>query len=121
VDGSLTRLRLSGLRGAPRVLWLADDERATLRSLRPPGFANRFRRTPTIPSGGRRPGDGWRSGRSRTGSRSMVGTAPAGIVSRTRCDSASSRPTIRCRSSSVASRYPVSRACSARAATRGRA
>jgi hypothetical protein len=38
VDGSLTRLRLSRLR-APRChLWLADDERAALRPLWPPGL-----------------------------------------------------------------------------------
>ena len=40
--------------------------------------------------------------------------------SRTRCDPASSRPTIRCRSSSVASRCPLSPASSARAATPAR-
>ncbi len=45
----------------------------------------------------------------------------AGIASRTRCDRASSQPTIRCRSSSVASRCLVGPACSARAATRARA
>ena len=34
MDGALTRLRLSGLRGSSRHLRLADDERAPLRSLR---------------------------------------------------------------------------------------
>ena len=122
VDGSLTGLRLSGLRGTRRRLRLAHDERAPLRPLRPPGLRQPLP-AHARPSGPAdvAPGDGWRSGRSRPMSPSTAGAARAGIASRTRSDPASSRPTIRCRSSSVASRYRRGPACSARAATRGRA
>ena len=117
VDGPLPGLRLSGLRAPHRRLRLAHDERAPLRPLR----AVRASRTasagrPTTRCDGHRPGGGWRSGRSRRTSRSTVGTVRVGIAIRTRSDPASSRPTIRCRSSSVASRCRRDPACSARAA-----
>ena len=100
--------------------WPTTNERRCDRCGRP-GFANRFRRTPDHPvRRTSRPGDGWRSGRSRTGWRATAGPARAGIERRTRCDPASSRPTIRCRSSSVASRCRRGLASSARAATRAR-
>jgi hypothetical protein len=38
MDDSLAGLRLSGLRGPRRVLRLADEQRATLRPLRPAGL-----------------------------------------------------------------------------------
>ena len=121
VDGSLTRLRLSGLRAPRRRLRLAHDERAALRPLRPSGLRQPLP-AHARPSGAAdaAPGDGWRSGRSRPTSRATAGAARAGIASRTRSDPASSRPTIRCRSSSVASRCRLGPACSARAATRAR-
>ena len=75
---------------------------------------------PTIRSGGRAPGDGWRSGRSRPMWRVTAGPARAGIGQPTRSGPASSQPTIRCRSSSVASRCRLGRAYSARAATPAR-
>ena len=49
MDGSLTRLRLSGLRAPRRRLWLADDERAPLRPLRP------FRHRQPLPAHARPP------------------------------------------------------------------
>ena len=49
VDGALTGLRLSRLREPRWHLWLADDERAPLRPLGRPGFANRSRWTPDHP------------------------------------------------------------------------
>ena len=59
--------------------WPTTNERRCDRCGRP-GFANRFRRTPDHPV--RRtsaPGDGWRSGRSRTGWHATAGPARAGI------------------------------------------
>jgi hypothetical protein len=38
VDGALTGLRVSGLRDPRRVMWLAHDERASVRPLRPAGL-----------------------------------------------------------------------------------
>ena len=121
VDGSLTRLRLSGLRAPHRRLRLAHDERAPLRPLRSPGLRQPLP-AHARPSGAADVGlatAGEADGRGpRRGPR--LDAVRAGIASRTRCDPASSRPTIRCRSSSVASRCRRGPACSARAATRAR-
>ena len=75
---------------------------------------------PTTRSDGRRPGGGWRSGRSRPTSRSRAGAAPAGVASHIPSDPESSPLTMRCRSSSVASHCRHAPACTARAATRAR-
>jgi hypothetical protein len=75
---------------------------------------------PTTRCGGRRPGDGWRSGRSRSTSRSTAGAVRAGTARRTRCDLVSWLPTTQSRSSSEASRCRHGLACSVRAAMRAR-